>query len=340
MPSVCTITGVVYGPSLTPVANATITFDSVVVQTVMSGTIAPVVISTTTDANGMLAPISLVQGLSIQVTINNFAPTAALVPYASSVDFSDLLDGVATFNPGFGAFTQITLFCESAPLPSQTCQALIYLDNGDNTVKMSVNGGAFYEMLTAGSNLSPIIANNPLDPSTTVSTGGSDQEGNPWLEAFASDPGSATGANTTETTLVSAVLHSNYFNQARQVLVIEAYVNFALNTNNKTYRLKFGSNTVSIAGPNAFQGPGMLRTMIFADSVGSSGVFRVYNYFSGFIGAPGVANAATLMGTGSGTTYTVNTLNDIIVEITGENGTASANDIVQHLVFGFFSNVR
>lgn len=86
-----TITGTVVDGAGQPVANTVIVFNSQVTQSPQGAAIAPVLLSTTTDASGVIAPLALAQGLIVQVTIGSAAPTTSIVPYAASVDFGTFL---------------------------------------------------------------------------------------------------------------------------------------------------------------------------------------------------------------------------------------------------------
>lgn len=97
-PATCTISGTVYDPTGTPLPNATITFNSFRTQVINSSSVAPVFISTTTDANGVLAPVTLAQTLIAQVTICDqtgtcSAPFGAIVPAATTADFGQMAQG-------------------------------------------------------------------------------------------------------------------------------------------------------------------------------------------------------------------------------------------------------
>lgn len=61
--ALCAISGQVFNPDGTTLNNGTVQFNSQVTQVVGSTTIPPSIISTTTDANGNMAPMSVAQGL-------------------------------------------------------------------------------------------------------------------------------------------------------------------------------------------------------------------------------------------------------------------------------------
>lgn len=103
-PSTCSVMGVVNDGAGNPVANATVYFNSMNTQVVNSTTVAPITKAATTDANGNISTIALIQGLFVQITICQAqgggctAPVTGFVPLASTVTFANLLSGTATFS--------------------------------------------------------------------------------------------------------------------------------------------------------------------------------------------------------------------------------------------------
>ena len=91
------ISGVVLNADSTPCAFCTIQFNPLIVQ---QGNIAPKIVSTTTDASGNLIPITLTQGLAVQITISEnyvtFAPYTAIVPFSSTATFTQMNQGIIT----------------------------------------------------------------------------------------------------------------------------------------------------------------------------------------------------------------------------------------------------
>jgi hypothetical protein len=97
----CTITGTVFNPDGSPLANGTVQFNSVVQQTLQGGAvIPPTQVSTPTNASGVMAPISLVPGLQGQFVFCSPAaggcgnPTPVLIPIATTADISSILIGI------------------------------------------------------------------------------------------------------------------------------------------------------------------------------------------------------------------------------------------------------
>jgi hypothetical protein len=137
---IATITGTVLDGAGDPVANGVITFNTLLNQVVNSNLIAQTLKSTTTDENGDLVPISLAQGLYVQVTINGGAPTMAIVPFTTSLTFETLLSN--TFPNPASSLTTLTLTGTTAP-PCQSGAAVLYFDSGTNKLMFSENCGSF-----------------------------------------------------------------------------------------------------------------------------------------------------------------------------------------------------
>lgn len=141
----CTITGQVSDGGGNPVVNGTITFNTLFTQVVSGNTINQTLVSTTTDDSGDLVPISLAQGVYVQVTINGGAPVTAIVPFASSVTFAQLLSNVVT-NPTLATLT-IT-----GQTPAPTCTAgdgTLYFDSTTNQLMLDENCGGYFQVLSA-----------------------------------------------------------------------------------------------------------------------------------------------------------------------------------------------
>jgi len=133
----------------------------------------------------------------------------------------------------------------------------------------------------------------------------------------------ATPASTTETDFSSRTLAANTLANDGDCLVILTGVNFAANANNKTYRISFAGNNVYTAGPAAFNGTNLIVMGYLYRRSSTS--------LSGFIGS-----IATAAGASTGVQFTdvgsQNFATTNILKSTGQNGTASANDMQQ---FGF-----
>jgi hypothetical protein len=103
----CTITGQVFNPDGTPLANGTVQFNSVVQQTLQGGaTIPPTQVSTGTDPQGNIGAFSLVQGLQGQFTFCSPSaggcgnPTPVLIPVSATADISAILIGIQLSSGG------------------------------------------------------------------------------------------------------------------------------------------------------------------------------------------------------------------------------------------------
>lgn len=126
-----------------------------------------------------------------------------------------------------------------------------------------------------------------------------------------------TGANTTETTLATYSLAADQLGANGQSIVIEVAAHCAANTNTKTIKLKFGSNSLTLnpvtVAPN---GVPVIARVIYIRTGASAQLL----YGGGQAGtADQVYTTATLTEDMSAT---------ITITVTGTNGTAAAGDIV------------
>jgi hypothetical protein len=96
-PTTSVISGVLYNVDGSTCNNCTITFNSMVVQTINSVSVQPLIRSTKTDASGNVAPISLTQGLAVQIVVTEngitFPGTQGIVPFLPTSDISNLFQG-------------------------------------------------------------------------------------------------------------------------------------------------------------------------------------------------------------------------------------------------------
>ena len=97
------IGGVVMKVDGTVCATCTITFDSVVPQTIAGIVVQPILQSRSTDINGNLSPLSLPQGLVVQMTAYsqgvNFPPTSGIIPMATSSTYNQINQGILAGGP-------------------------------------------------------------------------------------------------------------------------------------------------------------------------------------------------------------------------------------------------
>lgn len=177
----CTLSGVVLNVDTTPCANCTITLNPYTSQPITPGgnsyTSQPV--STTTDSNGNMTPISLPQGLIVQVTISEngatFGGYTAIVPFIPAATFTQMNQGIGTeplnvlasLQPPTGPLNMNGQIIQNLACPGTTADALVWGCNatvGNLTVNgtWAVNSGL---SVTGGINLSPI--SDPVAPTVS-----------------------------------------------------------------------------------------------------------------------------------------------------------------------------
>jgi hypothetical protein len=126
----------------------------------------------------------------------------------------------------------------------------------------------------------------------------------------------ATIADTNETTLKTFTLPANAFGANGIVgLEIEAYGRFGATANNKTVKLKFGSTVISSGALADNAKNWAFRAVVFRVSASVQVVIASF-----------VHDTATLTLTNVGATESETAA--IILALTGQNGTAAANDII------------
>lgn len=186
----CTISGPVYDGAGNPVVNGTITFNTLFTQIVSGNTINQTLVSTTTDEDGSLVPISLAQGVYVQVTINGGAPVTAIVPFTTAVTFAQLLSNIIA-NPS------ITVLQIPGSTPAPVCTAgdgSLYFDSVTNQLMLDENCGGYLQVLSAvnnfpdcqdvgGNHLNYIASSKTLTCGTTGGGGGGGS--NPQSDAVA-----------------------------------------------------------------------------------------------------------------------------------------------------------
>jgi hypothetical protein len=133
-----------------------------------------------------------------------------------------------------------------------------------------------------------------------------------------------TDANTTEKTLWTKTILGSTLGTTGDELELVFYADTNANANIKTLRIKFGATTVSTlaAAMNATVISTRVRVVRISSTSQHVAVDQLYSVFPGGIEAypaPVVTTSETLA-------------NDITFSITGQNGTASANDIEIRLV--------
>jgi len=92
-----TVSGAVLALDATPLANATVTFNSLVQQILSGIAVQPIITSRRTDSNGILQPVALPWGLTVIVKVSwngvTYPPTQAIVPEMDSLTLSQLFQG-------------------------------------------------------------------------------------------------------------------------------------------------------------------------------------------------------------------------------------------------------
>lgn len=120
----CRVNGPVNRGDGTSAPYATVTFNSMVAQSVQGHTVQPLVVSRDTDRTGLLIAVSLVQGLSMQVLVTDggvtYPAATVLIPFLSAATFSQIL---TMPSPGNGAGP-------SEGLPEAPTDGRIYLRHG------------------------------------------------------------------------------------------------------------------------------------------------------------------------------------------------------------------
>lgn len=147
VPPTCTISGVVYDAAGAPLANAVITFNTLYVQVVSSNTINQTLVSATTDASGNLTPISLAQGVYVQITVNGGAPVTAIVPFSSTASFSSLISNIVA-NP---SLTELDLIGQITAPACQTGNGVLYYDSVLSRFMLSANCASYTPIVTPAS---------------------------------------------------------------------------------------------------------------------------------------------------------------------------------------------
>lgn len=155
----CTITGQILDVAGNPVPNVTIEFNSVTIQVVQGNTLQPSIVTSTTDVNGNITPVTLPQGEFVQVTISTGPPYVVLVPTANTATFASLATGVQPSNGGWcnlvdgSNFASIQAALTALGGPGMVCVANTFTAiNANFTVgtKQAVVFGAATYVIAAG----------------------------------------------------------------------------------------------------------------------------------------------------------------------------------------------
>jgi hypothetical protein len=162
-----TISGVLQNVDSTTCNNCTIFFNSQVTQVISGVTYQPLMKSTSTDGSGNISPITLPQGLVVQISVTEngqtFAPYSAIVPFLSAVTFNQLNQGflleplnvLASLYPPTGALSMNSQKITNLACPTTTDDALAWGCNASvanltvtGTFNQTTSGSAFFGLLT------------------------------------------------------------------------------------------------------------------------------------------------------------------------------------------------
>lgn len=126
-----------------------------------------------------------------------------------------------------------------------------------------------------------------------------------------------TGANTNETTLWTYTLPGNSLTTNGQAVRLTVCGLNAANGNAKTLTVYFGATTILIANANTTSAAAWCSSFVILRTSATGQFFqRVYSTYGGTVAS---ASLATAVETLSG---------DVVIKVTGTNGSASAGDIV------------
>jgi hypothetical protein len=138
---------------------------------------------------------------------------------------------------------------------------------------------------------------------------------------IASVLGTATIANTTETTLASYTLPGGSFDPAKVspngTIIVYAWGKFGATANNKTVKLYFGSTSYSTGVQTSNGGSWWMESVVQRSGLSTQNVS-----FNAQVAGTAIATTSSQP--------TESEAADILLKVTGTNGTAAANDIVCH----------
>lgn len=155
----------------------------------------------------------------------------------------------------------------------------------------------------------------PSDPDEYVGSGGAKGEISSVLHVNTTQNG--TAADTNETDLWTYTLPANTLNADGKAIRITAWGTTGATANNKTIRLKFGAGTPRTHGPTAANNVGWVITVIVVRTGASTQLSTGTGIFSEV--SPGTQVVGSLA---------EDTATAITIKVTGQNGTAAADDIV------------
>jgi len=125
-----------------------------------------------------------------------------------------------------------------------------------------------------------------------------------------------TGADTNETDLITFSLPADSLSADGKVVRITAWGNTAANGNTKTIRLKFGAEEIRAIGPSAINGlDWRIDGLVIRTGATTQDAMATESLDAAAQDTTITTPAETLSGA-------------VVIKITGENGSAAANDIV------------
>lgn len=129
VPATTVVTGIVYGGGGLPAPNTVVIFNTP--QQIAGGeVITRSIVSTRTNASGVISPITLVQATVVQITVGSGFPVTGIVPLAATAPFSAVLAG-SVFSGGTFQVNGI----------NTTSQAAINWQNGTNITVSNPSAG-------------------------------------------------------------------------------------------------------------------------------------------------------------------------------------------------------
>lgn len=163
---------------------------------------------------------------------------------------------------------------------------------------------------------STIVAQN-LGDATTIQKGGGTATASPSGVLHANTTQAGTIADTNETDLWSYSMPANTLNANGKAVRVTAWGVFGATANNKTLRLYFGGTAIVSQGAGAFNALGWVMTGVIVRTGAAAQI----------TGAIAEVSTQAVMANGN-IAPAADTTAAIIIKVTGQNGTAAANDVV------------
>lgn len=221
-----TISGVVSNIDGTTCNLCTVGFSSLTTQTISGTAYQPKFVTTTTDIAGNLAPITLPQGLAVQITVSEggttFPAFTAIIPFLSTATFNQLNQGVllnplnvlASQQPPTGPLSMNSQKITTLACPSNSGDALAWGCNA-TVNNLTVTGG--FTQNTSGAAFFGLLSVTKItDPSapTVVAVGTTGSTTYTYFVACHDGNGGSTLASSgTTITNGNATLNGTNYNQ-------------------------------------------------------------------------------------------------------------------------------